>query len=743
MMKQTTAFLAAIAFFTACSAVYAEYITFNEGRWPKSWPKELEQLRDQATTWVGPDPGLIHYLIPFTKRADFESAWPHLLKVKSKGAPIILLRAPKTDYMGLKPAGVLIHSPPAGTDTRTHPEKPIENWEPFGVRARWRWTTYIELVVDGRIVNLNRIPLPADTPIIDQRSFNNTNDKPPDRGPKIKPPTALSPKTADQQSAKNPPAAPKAVKPGSSKRDEPARPQTCILKLRRANGQGRNVGFSASSAGLDLGYLFGAASSQSLYIPAAKNGKPIATSQGGRTSDFDRIVKKQPKYHCDWPLRGVFRLGSQEYAFALDMVSPPPAENPKTEEKPKSDPPTAKPGEKSSSSKPPALKPMAYNRLYFDLNHNGDLTDDKVIETKLWSSYVVERSKDGSASVIQAPFEVPQVDLQIDVDGTKTDYAFSLLGYSNTWRDGCDAWISLSAAAYREGEITLDGKKHRIALVDFNSNGRFDDETTLHSGSFPDREIHQRYGDVLFLDPEKFPTTASLYDWPSNRVQHPVGKFLSIGGRLYDMRISPSGDKLTLTPSSAPVGNVTNPNGSFSALVYGDKGWLKISATDDAPAVLPEGQWKLYGYTIERAEQLEPLPPDDEDEPPQQTPGKQPSSIHGPETKPAAQKTNPPPLPGPVWTLTAQAMIDYKPVTVRRGETTVMPFGPPYTPTVSASNLEDTKDGKRMSLGVRLVGAVGEICTSTTVDGRRAPRPRFTIADPKGKVIEEGRFEYG
>jgi hypothetical protein len=30
-------------------------------------------------------------------------------------------------------------------------------------------TTYIELVVDGEIVDLNRIPLPADTPMIDER----------------------------------------------------------------------------------------------------------------------------------------------------------------------------------------------------------------------------------------------------------------------------------------------------------------------------------------------------------------------------------------------------------------------------------------------------------------------------------------------------------------------------------------------------------------------------------------------
>jgi hypothetical protein len=79
------------------------------------------------------------------------------------------VRSPKTVFPELK-VGVLIHSPPAGTDKRAHPEKPIDDWERFGdVRVRWMWTTYIELVVDGNVVDLNRIPLPADTPIIDER----------------------------------------------------------------------------------------------------------------------------------------------------------------------------------------------------------------------------------------------------------------------------------------------------------------------------------------------------------------------------------------------------------------------------------------------------------------------------------------------------------------------------------------------------------------------------------------------
>jgi hypothetical protein len=148
-MKRTTALLAAIAFFTVCFAVKADYSVSNEGRWPKSWPKELEPLRKSSQTFVGPIVEEIHYQISFTKREDFESAWPHILKVKSKGVPLRLLRSPHT-WLDTVKAGVRIHCPPAEKDQQVNPKM-------------------IDLIVDGKIVDLNRIPLPADTPIIDER----------------------------------------------------------------------------------------------------------------------------------------------------------------------------------------------------------------------------------------------------------------------------------------------------------------------------------------------------------------------------------------------------------------------------------------------------------------------------------------------------------------------------------------------------------------------------------------------
>jgi hypothetical protein len=64
-------------------------------------------------------------------------------------------------------AGVRIHCPPGQIGELAKPGIPIAG--AGDARTRWLNTNYIELIVDGRIVDLNRIPLPPDMLIIDRR----------------------------------------------------------------------------------------------------------------------------------------------------------------------------------------------------------------------------------------------------------------------------------------------------------------------------------------------------------------------------------------------------------------------------------------------------------------------------------------------------------------------------------------------------------------------------------------------
>ena len=158
-MKQILTPIMTILLLSFVLPLYADYGVTDHGTWPESWPKELESLRKHSRTLEGPKQPLLHHAIPFTKRDEFESSWPHLLKVKSKGAPIILRRCPCFWIDGKSP-GVCIHTPPKG-------DAPIVDGK--DAKGNWEQTIYIELIVDGEIIDLNRIQIPPDTPIIDER----------------------------------------------------------------------------------------------------------------------------------------------------------------------------------------------------------------------------------------------------------------------------------------------------------------------------------------------------------------------------------------------------------------------------------------------------------------------------------------------------------------------------------------------------------------------------------------------
>jgi hypothetical protein len=227
-------------------------MTQNTGSWPDSWPKELEQLRNQART-IEVATGIQEdiYEISFSDRTQFESLWPIILKVKTPEAPLRLSQVKPADPNPLLSNAhpvVRIYAPPrtastgpggkegealmalqtAMRDASPEKQKKLEEevaqkWEEVvkqdkvlkpgppwpkdiitktgalpeyvGVieeNGKFKWTPStekhvsgfvyrarieVELVVDGEIINLNRIPLPEDTPIIDKRFFNSKENE--------------------------------------------------------------------------------------------------------------------------------------------------------------------------------------------------------------------------------------------------------------------------------------------------------------------------------------------------------------------------------------------------------------------------------------------------------------------------------------------------------------------------------------------------------------------------------------
>jgi hypothetical protein len=505
--------------------------------------------------------------------------------------------------------------------------------------------------------------------------------------------------------------------------------ETCTLEMKTVDTSSRT-----SSSGQSAGYLARSTYPQSFHQRlGGPQGMIVGPNRG--SNKFSNVIKKEPaEYVTDTPFRGVAALGSQHYGFVLDVAA---AEKDEDEEKDNEDDKEAEEKKEAEGSllsrlskalvpaapPQPKVKGVSYTRLYFDLNHNGDLTDDEVIEATSSRAY--------STSMTRSAF--PMVELTIDVDGKKLDYAFTFSVYSNVSSNYAYANASLSSAAYREGEITFDGKKRRIVLIDFNSNGRFDDTAVIDDRIRRSNDtVYATMGDMLYIDPQASRTYRNPYDATSCGDQYQVDKLICIDGRFFNLKIDPSGETLSLEPSSVPVGYVTNSSQGFRAIVYGDQGMLEIAPDDSGKAPLPEGEWKLLSYTIE---QIDTPKPDSEAQ--KKDEEKSVLDILG-----SFLTTVTPSTKRPGTTLvSARATRDFDPVKVVKGETAEMRFGPPYKPKVSAQPIRPGQSS--ISLSMSLVGCGGEVCSGLRVNGRQPSAPEFTISTKDGEEVAAGKFKYG
>lgn len=223
MRASTRAFSATVVVSVLLVAALCQAMStvYEEGKWPMNWPGELSPFRSRARTIeIAPWNHETVYEISFQKRENFEKLWPIILKLKSKRAPLRLRIATeppqRQDKQFVSEGGpmVRIYCPPYGNSSirdlgMASPTEPAwpesvrwrdgtlpeyaaksdsgDDWvgvleerrdDPWGwlfvvdehpPGFRFRARIEIELAVDGTVIDLNRIPLPTDTPIIDRR----------------------------------------------------------------------------------------------------------------------------------------------------------------------------------------------------------------------------------------------------------------------------------------------------------------------------------------------------------------------------------------------------------------------------------------------------------------------------------------------------------------------------------------------------------------------------------------------
>jgi hypothetical protein len=221
-MKRAVILLAVVSVLLGSSLARALILPSNEGRWPTTWPKELEPLRKQSKT-LGVATGTQEniYTILFETREDFEKYWPILMSLRtprspltlsrvgtvekgwgdllSNASPCVRIRAPSGGYVGGTPkdgrldlkeleAGTMLFAGAPWPKDMEGPNGELPEYvtsvrSPIGTLS---WTSInavpkkdlgfhhraridIELVIDGKIIDLNRIKLPTDAHLNDRR----------------------------------------------------------------------------------------------------------------------------------------------------------------------------------------------------------------------------------------------------------------------------------------------------------------------------------------------------------------------------------------------------------------------------------------------------------------------------------------------------------------------------------------------------------------------------------------------
>jgi hypothetical protein len=217
MAKSLAIAFSAVIIVLSASVSFALIFTSDEGTWPDTWPTELEQFRRQSKSYnLSSGTEEDWHEILFQKREEFEEAWPLILKLKTKGAPLVI-ESTQTSHGVLDPIiqigkpGVRLRCPSRAergfrrdskqalslADYIKLPSCVVPEYVVYQ-DGKWSAASYqdgkwldgqkkyegimyraridIVLIIDGNIVDLNRIPLPADTPIIDKR-FKDGNNK--------------------------------------------------------------------------------------------------------------------------------------------------------------------------------------------------------------------------------------------------------------------------------------------------------------------------------------------------------------------------------------------------------------------------------------------------------------------------------------------------------------------------------------------------------------------------------------
>ena len=242
-----------------------------------------------------------------------------------------------------------------------------------------------------------------------------------------------------------------------------------------------------------------------------------------------------------------------------------------------------------------------------------------------------------------------------------------------------DTSLNVEPACWYEGNVTLDGKEYRVALVDGTADGSFDDTS---------------------MDLSKVDYIA-VGDKGSKVLDHRcMGKYIQMGGKIYRPRPPRFGGSIEFVPAEPfATGVVQATHEATSLTLAGENGELSFDLVN-RKAQFPVGKWMPKSWALERKD-----------------------------------------AGGVPWTLEGQGFPAKAVFDITAGTEAALDIGEPVNARVAWAGYFDGEEQKPV-FAFTMGGRLGEVI-HVTRNGARPPAPILRIRSADGAFDESVAFEYG
>jgi hypothetical protein len=245
--------------------------------------------------------------------------------------------------------------------------------------------------------------------------------------------------------------------------------------------------------------------------------------------------------------------------------------------------------------------------------------------------------------------------------------------------------VQLANAGYYEGKVRFGDKEMLLAFADGDGNGLYNSVMKRDGDGQHDRLLLDLNGDGK-LD-GAYQSDEAL----------PLGRFVEVGGKYWQLDVAPDGASVAITPYDKPLGTIRSEIKDFTLLLAGDDGVLQVRSKSGTARV-PALKYRLHQCNYQMSHE------------------------------------------GKVWKFAGQCQGEAVAIDVPPDGEAKVVFGAPFVPKIAVN-----AGGPELTLSLQLRGAGGEIYHDVQMGDnyQRPPAPKVKVLDEQDKVLAQLDFHYG